>query len=82
MNNNFNFDGFNEFEARERAFDVYPAEEGDSVTTDDGFLHVSRGGNRFAFDLGQELSSREFNRQANEVLEAIGVVGQLTGNNN
>ncbi len=82
MNNNFNFAGFNAESAREEAFDVYNDGFGSEVSHDDGFMHVSHNGVRYSFDIGQEVSHAQYNRQANQILARLGVDGIVSGNNN
>lgn len=80
---NFNFEGFNANDARESADliceDSTMAHE---VSHDDGNMHVSLGGTRYVFDIGQEVSSSQYNREANRILRQIGVSGLVRGQNN
>jgi hypothetical protein len=82
LNTDFNFDGFIESEATERAYDVQPADNEGEITGDNGLLNVSHGGNKFIFDLGKELPESEFDSQANAILESIGVVGRFNSASN
>ncbi len=82
--NNFGFESFNSVRASELEFDVPQViSNGENeVIHDDGFMHVHFNGMSYAFNIGQEVSSSQYNRQANQILREIGVSGTVTGRNN
>lgn len=83
MTNNFNFAGFDINEATATCFDVPSANNGaNQVMHDDGFMHVRVNNVCYSFDIGQEISMGEYNRQATNLLQHIGIQGRVTGSNN
>ena len=58
---------------------IYP----DNVSHDDGILHITYNGIRYCFDIGQDVSVRAYNHQANLILRDVGITGPtITGRNN
>ena len=53
------------------------------VMHDDGTLHITYNGIRYCFDIGQDVSLRVYNHNANLILRDVGITGpKVTGNNN
>lgn len=78
-----NFDNFNVERASELCeYGPVPSDQENGVIHDDGAMHVRYNHVNYGFEIGQELSSQSYNRQANWFLREIGVQGNVSGSNN
>ena len=50
----------------------YPDSENEMPFEDDGALFVTQDGLRAAFDIGQDCTAAQFNREAKRILSALG----------
>lgn len=67
---------------RENCFDQYNDGVDGQIVHDDGFMHIGVGNVRYSFDVGQEVSSSEYNRQCNRILRESGISHVVSGRNN
>lgn len=79
---NFNFENCN-IEDGDGDYVFEEADRQNEVFNDDGSLHIIFNGIRHVWDIGQEVSSSEYNRTANSIVRSCGIVGsRFTGVNN